>query len=498
MKQQSGAPEKLKINKPSSLLTQEENEHIFSLLGRRCQSMATAVVQLYITESPAHSLWIKRNTGIACFIRDSTKRSYFVRIYCLMKNELIWEEEMYESIYINKSKEYLLDFEGRECLIALNFASESEANQFYKTATNTISNRSKRRQDTNKRRSRRIPPPTPNASAQPEEPAVVLRNAAPPSATMQMSQFSQMSPSSIPSSGLRNKKPGNRKLTKADISMPTDFKHVVHVGWTAQKGFDLNGEEVDNLNHFLERAGVSEQQLNDRETRAFIYDFIQSNNVLDSVKLENSDQSGRHAPPPVPSRLHNGTQRTAPPPPPANSVQQRQPLPPLPKTTPHRATPPGRPPPMTTNNTPTSAAPIPPPPPPPPIENVPMPPPPPPMNADFAPRPVANTPRNALLESIEKGITLKKVEHTQNAENVTNNGGGDDSRNDLLKSIRQGVELRPAAERELGAQRESDSGGTGTDALADALRRALLERGRRLRSSDEESESSDNDGEWDD
>lgn len=122
---------------------------------------------------------------------------------------------------------------------------------------------------------------------------------------MQMSQFSQMSPGSMPSSGLRDKKRGNRKLTKADISMPTDFKHVVHVGWTAQKGFDLNGEEVDNLNHFLERAGVSEQQLNDRETRAFIYDFIQSNNVLDSVKLENSsDQSSRHAPPPVPSRIH--------------------------------------------------------------------------------------------------------------------------------------------------------------------------------------------------
>lgn len=121
---------------------------------------------------------------------------------------------------------------------------------------------------------------------------------------MQMSQFSQMSPSSIPNSGLRDKKRGNRKLTKADISMPTDFKHVVHVGWTAQKGFDLNGEEVENLNHFLERAGVSEQQLNDRETRAFIYDFIQSNNVLDSVKLENSDQNGRHVPPPVPSRLH--------------------------------------------------------------------------------------------------------------------------------------------------------------------------------------------------
>lgn len=88
------------------------------------------------------------------------------------------------------------------------------------------------------------------------------------------------------------------------------------------------------------------------------------------------------------------------------------------------------------------------------------------------------------------------MDQSQVSESVTNNGGGEDSRSDLLKSIRQGVELRPAATRELGAQRESS--GAGTDALAEALRRALLERGRRLRSSDEESESSENDGEWDD
>lgn len=77
------------------------------------KSMCTAVAQLYTTEPPAHSIWIKRNTGALCFVRDSSKRSYFMRIYCLIKNELVWEEEIYESIFINKSKEYLLDFEGR-------------------------------------------------------------------------------------------------------------------------------------------------------------------------------------------------------------------------------------------------------------------------------------------------------------------------------------------------------------------------------------------------
>lgn len=79
----------------------------------------------------------------------------------------------------------------------------------------------------------------------------------------------------------------------------------------------------------------------------------------------------------------------------------------------------------------------------------------------------------------------------------TGSGSGGDSRSDLLSEIRQGIELRPAASRELGnaaPPREESNGGT--DALADALRRALQERVRVLHSSDDESEDSD-DGEWD-
>lgn len=90
---------------------------------------------------------------------------------------------------------------------------------------------------------------------------------------------------------------------------------------------------------------------------------------------------------------------------------------------------------------------------------------------------------------------MQKVDQSQINESVTNNGS-EDSRSDLLSAIRHGVELRPAATRELGAQRESS--GTGTDALAEALRRALAERKRVLVSSDEDSVSSENDGEWDD
>lgn len=75
--------------------------------------MSTAVVQLYKTEGPAHSAWMKRMSGIACFVRDSSKRSYFIRVYCMVKHELAWEEEMYDSINVSKPREFLICFEGQ-------------------------------------------------------------------------------------------------------------------------------------------------------------------------------------------------------------------------------------------------------------------------------------------------------------------------------------------------------------------------------------------------
>lgn len=75
-------------------------------------------------------------------------------------------------------------------------------------------------------------------------------------------------------------------------------------------------------------------------------------------------------------------------------------------------------------------------------------------------------------------------------------GGSQDTRSDLMQEIRQRKELRPVSEREMQVNRSSS--GEGTDALADALRRALQERGRVIQSSDDSCTSSDNDGEWDD
>lgn len=51
----------------------------------------------------------------------------------------------------------------------------------------------------------------------------------------------------------KSKKDKNRKLTKADIGLPSDFKHVSHVGWDPNQGFAI--ENVDpQLLQFLAKV----------------------------------------------------------------------------------------------------------------------------------------------------------------------------------------------------------------------------------------------------
>ena len=81
------------------------------------------------------------------------------------------------------------------------------------------------------------------------------------------------------------KKKKKGKLRKEDISLPTNFQHISHVGWDPNKGFDL--ENVDpKLKQFFSKAGVSERELQDKDTRDFIYDFIDKHGGIEAALLE--------------------------------------------------------------------------------------------------------------------------------------------------------------------------------------------------------------------
>lgn len=82
------------------------------------------------------------------------------------------------------------------------------------------------------------------------------------------------------------KKVTKKKVNKLDIGMPTGFVHVDHAGLDAPGG----------LSEFLKKAGVTENQINDRETKMFIEDFIKKNDVESCIK---KDSLHKAPPPPV-------------------------------------------------------------------------------------------------------------------------------------------------------------------------------------------------------
>lgn len=220
--------------------------------------------------------------------------------------------------------------------------------------------------------------------------------------------------SSVRTSSGISKKEGKKKLTKADIGKPQNFRHISHVGWDPNKGFDFDKVEDPQLKQFFEEAGVSENHLRDRDTREFIYDFINAHGGIEAVKEAVE-------PPPVPVRAR-------PPPPPPNRAPPVAPPQPPPPPPPIRTLPPRN---MSgaTASFPTSAE-IPPPPPP-----IPSYPPPPPVV-----QPPEDNCRSALLQEIRSGTTLRPVSMSP-AESKRSSTAS--SRGELLDQIRQGVELKP-------------------------------------------------------
>ncbi|KDR14898.1 Neural Wiskott-Aldrich syndrome protein [Zootermopsis nevadensis] len=287
----------------SMLLTHDENEQIYRLLGNRCQTLATGVVQLFVTDPPDHSAWRRSDAGVLCLVKDNQRRSYFFRLYCLTRCQMVWEHELYNSMDYKCPKMWLHTFEGEECIVAFNFASEDEARCIKIVLNEKLEARKQRRLE---RRSR--------SSMQPSHKSVSSGHGGNLTGSHMGSSSHLANGSLLPSprqqhrtktSGKKKDKDSKRRLTKADIGLPKDFRHVSHVGWDPNKGFDLDNVEDPQLKLFFDKAGVSDSQLQDRETREFIYDFINRHGGLDAVKDEVVYPQAPQppvGPPPVPAR----------------------------------------------------------------------------------------------------------------------------------------------------------------------------------------------------
>ncbi|XP_076861634.1 actin nucleation-promoting factor WASL-like isoform X2 [Brachyhypopomus gauderio] len=501
----SQAPQRRVAGGASALLTQQENDALNTHLGRKCSALSSAVVQVYAADRS--SCWVKRCCGVACVVKDNPLRSYFIRVFDVKDGRTLFEQEFYNNIPISYPRNYFLAFAGDTCQIGLNFASEDEAKNF-RSAIGEVLNK----------RTRKTGPALPMAT-------VDIRN--PEISTVRYNNNSQVN-SNFPShSNLRKDKAKGKnkkkKISKAEIGTPSNFRHIGHVGWDPNTGFDLNNLDPD-LKSLFDMCGISEDQLKDKETSKVIYDFIEKKGGVEAVKNE----FRRQAPPPPPPPSRGGPppppphSSGAPPPPPARG--RGAPPPPPPSRAPSSAPPPpppsrpgmGMPPPPPSRGplpappapAPASIAPqAPPPPPPAPFAGGgPPPPPPPPPPGPPPPGPPAlpgmesgeslppsSAGKSALLDQIREGATLKKVEQGSKPP-----AGGGTGRDALLDQIRQGIQLKTVSDG-------SDSA-TPTQASSAGIVGALMEvmqRRKAIHSSDEDDDDEDvedfeDDDDWDD
>uniref|UniRef100_A0A674H1Z9 WASP actin nucleation promoting factor n=1 Tax=Taeniopygia guttata TaxID=59729 RepID=A0A674H1Z9_TAEGU len=281
-------------NVPSELLEEQENLRIFELLGRKCVTLVTAVVQLVVAEPgglpggvpggvPGGS-WSLRGCGVACLVRDSPRRSYFIRIFRLPAGELWWEQELQGGMGYKTPTPFFHTFEG---WAGLNFASEAEAATFEGRVQERLRRRQQRSGERPLPKTHLGPPNPPPKWICPPIPAVPIPN---PDITPSRYRGLPSPPSGpSPTSG------PPPKISKADIGVPSGFKHVGHIGWDPNGGFDLAALDPA-LRSLFAQAGVSERHLADAETSRLIHDFIERRGGLQAVREEMRRQGGHGAP----------------------------------------------------------------------------------------------------------------------------------------------------------------------------------------------------------
>ncbi|XP_057212624.1 actin nucleation-promoting factor WASL [Triplophysa rosa] len=278
----------------SSLLSPLENERLEDLLGRRCQSLSSAVVQLLMALPSDPTRWTPQQSGVICFVKDSPQRSFFIRLYDLKAGKLVWEQEIYNQLMYRTAKPFFHTFPGDDCQVGLNFADVTEAECFFTVVEEKISQRNCRfekqqRKGSDSRDRGSLPPlPPPNGFGTPTMPPTVSINVpnriAPTKSKKEKKEKEK-------------KKKKGPKFFKGDIGAPSGFTHVSHLG--------MGGNTMDpDLKKLLSCAGISEADLDDSETSQLIYDVIERSGGMEAVKKEVHQQEYTH--PPVPQG-HRGS-----------------------------------------------------------------------------------------------------------------------------------------------------------------------------------------------
>ncbi|XP_032827357.1 uncharacterized protein LOC116952270 [Petromyzon marinus] len=284
-------------NKGCQLLSAEENRALFDVLGHKCVTLASAVVQVFVAW-PGEQSWRKRHCGVACVVRDSTVRSHFIRIYSIQDQKTLLDQELYAEFTYRTLRPYFHCFVADEFQVGLNFSSEKEAQAFGSAILERI-----------QQRQTRGPVFSPSEAVAP----ITQRDVEmPPSSGQQGFPFS-LAKLSTATLGRSAKKAAKPKIDKRFISGPSNFQHLKHVGYNPQTSFDNIDPELKRM---FQSVGITEKDLRSQSTSKGIYDIIEKHGVeavKDELRQKTSAAAAAAAGPSVPSRtpgpVHSGTTR---------------------------------------------------------------------------------------------------------------------------------------------------------------------------------------------
>ncbi|XP_068249768.1 actin nucleation-promoting factor WASL-like [Palaemon carinicauda] len=277
----------------SLLLSKEENECVFAALNPRCQSQATAVVEVYGTAPANHSIWNKLGVGIATFIKDNSRRSYFIQVYdsqiCTQQTSglppLLIEQEIYREFSYHVSRGFFHQFEGDERTIGLNFAEEEEARLFSSAVQSLLIGRQKKRDE----RKREAIQKQQKLWVQQQQDQALQERVTQIRSQQQHEVREQHQSKSSKYRTIRGMKKlmdkyGNsykEKPRKLEIGPPTDFKHISHAG--LDSAFNVN-PDVEEL---LKNIGFGSRDISEPKTQQYVMNFIENVGGIDEVRKMN-------------------------------------------------------------------------------------------------------------------------------------------------------------------------------------------------------------------
>ncbi|KAF9962972.1 hypothetical protein BGZ70_007750 [Mortierella alpina] len=188
---------------PSITLNNPEDKAIVKrfLSSPNTRIITATVARLYIAH-PDPSQWTYSGVlGAVALIQ--TNQAFYLRIVDLLYGRgIVWEQELYSGFVYSQDTSFFHTFQTDTYVAGLSFADEHEAEVFYGKVHG-------------------------RANLRPFKPV-------PSSGTLAKS-------GKAGGAQARNKIPlHNGKLDKSRIGMPSDFRHVGHIGWDPDVGFDVS------------------------------------------------------------------------------------------------------------------------------------------------------------------------------------------------------------------------------------------------------------------